>query len=175
MTEHPECMEFENALKEWIGQIMRLSMKGFIEYAAETKLSMPQIALLIRLNGKRRCAVTELGEEFGISGAAASQMVEKLVKMGLLERVEDPNDRRVRLLLLTPKGRLIVERNFEARQGWIKTFCSTISPELAHSATHIFRELIAAAQLLEGAECLETQHHPWQDRGQVSKMHPRRI
>jgi len=99
----------------------------------------------------------------------------KLVKMGLLERVEDPSDRRVRLLLLTSKGRLIVERNFEARQGWIKTFCSTISPELAYNATHIFRELITAAQHLEGAECLETQDHPWRDRGPLSRMHPRRI
>jgi len=175
MTEHSECVEFESALKEWIGQVMRFSMKGFIEYAAETRLSMPQIALLIRLNGKRRCAVTELGEEFGVSGAAASQMVEKLVQMGLLERVEDANDRRVRLLLLTPKGRAIVERNFEARQGWIKGFCGAVSPELAHNAAHIFRELMAAAQHLEGTERLEPQHHPWRDRERASRMHPRRI
>lgn len=174
MAEQSEYVEFENALKEWIRQVMRFSMKGFIEYAAETRLSMPQIALLIRLNSKKRCAVTELGEEFGISGAAASQMVDKLVQMGLLERVEDANDRRVRLLLLTQKGRAIVERNFEARQGWIKGFCSTVSPELARDAAQIFRELLAAAQVFEGTEHFETQHHLCRDRGWASRMHSRR-
>ncbi len=159
MAEQSEYVEFEDALREWIRHVMRFSMKGFIEYAAETRLSMPQIALLIRLNGKRRCAVTELGEEFGISGAAASQMVEKLVQMGLLERVE---------------GRAIVERNFEARQGWIKDFCSIVSPELARNAAHIFRELLAAAQVFEGTEHFQTQHHPWRDRGWGTRMHPRR-
>lgn len=147
-----ENIELENALKEWIGQVMRLSMKGFIEYSAETRLSMPQIAMLVRLNDRKHCAVTELGEEFGVSGAAASQMVEKLVQMGLLERVEDAHDRRIRRLFLTPKGKTIVERNFEARQGWIKGFCSTFSPEFAQSAAHMFRELSDAAQHFEVAQ-----------------------
>jgi DNA-binding MarR family transcriptional regulator len=174
MLDQSKYDEFEDALKEWMKHLLRLSMKGFIEYAAETKLSMPQIALLIRLNGKRRCGVTELGEEFGVSGAAASQMVDRLVQLGLLERVEDVDDRRVRRLLLTQKGRAIVERNFEARQGWIKSFCSTIRPELAHDAAHILRELVAAAQVFEGAEHVETLHRPWRDRGMAPRIHPRR-
>ncbi|MCE5255765.1 MAG: hypothetical protein LLF89_02840, partial [Spirochaetaceae bacterium] len=72
-----ENIELENALKTWMSQVMRLSMKGFIEYATETRLSMPQIAVLFLLNDNKHRAVTELGEEFGVSGAAASQMVEK--------------------------------------------------------------------------------------------------
>jgi DNA-binding MarR family transcriptional regulator len=172
MKEH---VEFENALKEWIGQVMQLSMKDFIEYSAETRLSMPQIAMLVRLNDRKHCAVTELGEEFGVSGAAASQMVEKLVQMGLLERVEDANDRRVRRLLLTPKGKTIVERNFEARQGWIKGFCATVTPEFARNAAHMFRELMDAAQRFEAGERFESQHHPCQDARRAARPHPRSV
>jgi DNA-binding MarR family transcriptional regulator len=100
-----ENIELENALKTWMGQVMQLSMRSFIEYTTETGLSMPQIAVLFLLNGDKHRAVTELGEEFGVSGAAASQMVEKLVQMGFVERREDSNDRRIRRLLLTTKGK----------------------------------------------------------------------
>lgn len=134
----PRNSELENALKAWISQVMRLSMRGFIEFATDTKLSMPQIAVLFRLSGDRRCAVTELGEEFGVSGAAASQMVEKLSQMGLIERIEDANDRRVKRLLLTPKGKKIVDRSIEARQEWISRFCDTFDSAEAETATALF-------------------------------------
>jgi len=138
-------IELEDALKAWISQVMRFSMRGFIEFATDSKLSMPQIAVLFRLSGDRRCAVTELGEEFGVSGAAASQMVEKLSQMGLIERLEDANDRRVKRLLLTQKGKNIVERSIEARQEWISHFSETFSSEEAREAAALLGEFTARA------------------------------
>lgn len=147
-----EYTELEKMLREWTVHVMRFSMKRFIEYAVGIDLSMPQIAMLIRLNGKRHCGVTKLGEEFGVSGPAASQMVEKLVRMGLIEREEDSNDRRIRQLVLTKKGRTIAERGVGAREEWIKGFCSTLSPELAQTATYTFKGLVEAAQRFEAGQ-----------------------
>lgn len=150
-----EYNELESALKAWISQIMRLSMRGFITFATESGLSMPQIAVLFRLNGDRRCAVTELGDELGVSGAAASQMVDKLVQLGMVERLEDPQDRRVRRLLLTEKGKKIVERSIEARQEWIGRFCSNLNEETAREAARLFNQFAHIAEQLEIA-----QHSP---------------
>ncbi len=141
-------IELEDALKAWISQVMRFSMRGFIEFATESKLSMPQIAVLFRLNGDKRCAVTELGEEFGVSGAAASQMVEKLSQMGLIERIEDANDRRVKRLFLTQKGKKIVEKSIEARQEWIAHFSEAFSSEEAREAIALLQEFTARANKL---------------------------
>lgn len=152
-------IELENALKAWISQVMRFSMRGFIEFATDTRLSMPQIAVLFRLSGDRRCAVTELGEEFGVSGAAASQMVEKLAQMGLIERLEDVNDRRVKRLLLTQKGKMIVDRSIEARQEWISRFCETFSPEEARIATKLFGEFAERATQLANSESVRSSGH----------------
>jgi len=113
-----EYEELEQALRAWVVQIMRLSIKSFMEFATRTGLSLSQIAVLFRLNGDKHCAVTNLGEELGISSAAASQMVEKLVQLGLLERIEDPNDRRIKRLLLTQSGKSIIEKSIKrARSG----------------------------------------------------------
>jgi DNA-binding MarR family transcriptional regulator len=150
-----EYSELENALKAWISQTMRLSMRGFITFATETGLSMPQIAVLFRLNGGKHCAVTELGDELGVSGAAASQMVDKLVQLGLIERQEDPHDRRVRRLSLTQKGKAIIARSIEARQEWIGRFCSSLSEEKAKEAAGLFNQFAQIAERLETALPIE--------------------
>lgn len=147
-----EYIELEKMLREWTMQVMRFSMKRFVEYAVGIDLSMPQIATLIRLNGEWRCGVTKLGEELGVSGPAASQMVEKLVQMGLIEREEDAHDRRIRRLVLTKKGKSIAERGVGAREEWIKGFCSTLPPELAQTATYTFKGLVEAARRFEAGQ-----------------------
>ncbi len=151
-------IELEEALKAWISQVMRFSMRGFIEFANNNKLSMPQIAVLFWLSGDRRCAVTELGEEFGVSGAAASQMVEKLSQMGFIERLEDANDRRVKRLFLTQKGKDIVERSIEARQEWISHFSEIFSSEEAREATALLGEFRARAMKLARSDSACAEH-----------------
>ncbi len=154
-------VELEDALKAWISQVMRFSMRGFIEFATESKLSMPQIAVLFRLSGDKRCAVTELGEEFGVSGAAASQMVEKLSQMGLIERLEDADDRRVKRLLLTQKSKKIVVRSIEARQEWIAHFSQTFSFEEAREAAAVLGKFTArATELSRGDSARGTRQGP---------------
>lgn len=45
-----------------------------------------------------------LGRSLGVSAPTASGLVDRLAEKGLLERVEDARDRRVRRLHLTPEG-----------------------------------------------------------------------
>jgi DNA-binding MarR family transcriptional regulator len=135
----------EEALIAWIRQVMSLSMRRFIGFATENKLKMSHIAVLFLLSGDARCAVTELGEEFGVSGAAASQMVEKLVQMGLVQRYEDANDRRIKRLKLTRKGKDIVNKSIEAREQWITSFAETFEAREAQETAHIFNALTERA------------------------------
>jgi len=138
-------LSLEEAIKAWISQVMRLSMRRFVSFATENKLSMSQIAVLFLLSGDARCAITELGEEFGVSGAAASQMVEKLVQMGYVERFEDVNDRRIKRLKLTRRGKDIVDKSIKAREQWITRFVETFKVEEAQETAHIFNALVERA------------------------------
>jgi DNA-binding MarR family transcriptional regulator len=47
---------------------------------------------------------TDLGHRLGISKQAAGKIVDRLVALGYVERVDDPADARRKLVRLTPRG-----------------------------------------------------------------------
>ena len=113
-------------LREWIGTFMRRSMRNWILYMKENDLSMSQVGALYQIH-RGRSNVSDLGEGLGISIAAASQMLERLVQQELIVRSEDLQDRRVKHLVLTDKGNGAVEESLQARQGWLDDLVSTLS------------------------------------------------
>jgi len=113
-------------LQELIGDFMRSSMRSLILYSKENGLSMSQIGALFQIY-HGRSNVSDLGEGLGITNAAASQMLERLVQQKLILRTEDPQDRRVKQLVLTDKGCRIMEESVRARQGWLDDLVSGLS------------------------------------------------
>jgi len=77
-------------LREWSGVFMRRSGRDFRGFMDETGLSFSQLNILMRLYHGGKCGVSEIGERLGISNAAASQSIDRLVNLGLIERSEDP-------------------------------------------------------------------------------------
>ena len=63
--------------------------------------------------------MSEISERFEVTPAAASQLVDKLVQNGYIQREEDPNDRRAKLLNLTDAGRDLVQQGIEERYRWM--------------------------------------------------------
>ncbi len=114
------------ALQEWIGDFMRSSMRSLFLYSKENGLSMSQIGALFQIyDGKSN--VSDLGEGLGITHAAASQMLERLVQQKLILRTEDPHDRQVKQLVLTAKGCRIMRESVRAHQGWLDDLVSGFS------------------------------------------------
>jgi DNA-binding MarR family transcriptional regulator len=64
-------------------------------------LTMPQLRALFAVRGSGPLAVSALAEAMGMRLAAASALANRLVRDGLLDRAEDPADRRRTLLTLT--------------------------------------------------------------------------
>jgi DNA-binding MarR family transcriptional regulator len=98
---------------------MHRSMRGWGRYAKSTGLSMPQFSIMMQLHHKGACGMSKISEGYHITPAAASQLVDKLVHSGLIQRVEDPTDRRAKLLSLTDKGREFVQQGIEERYRWV--------------------------------------------------------
>ena len=118
---------FEAALQEWVAVFMRRSMRSFIQYAREHGLSMSQINALFHIHHHGGSGVTDLGEHLGISNAAVSQLLERLVQQGLILRYEDPADRRAKKLTLTEKGAQTLQEGIHARQGWLHDLSAALS------------------------------------------------
>ena len=77
------------------------------ESLAETDLTPLEFAVMAYINadvGEPDIDLTSLAERIGIDRNNASLLVERLVSKGLVDRREHDEDRRVRLLRLTPHG-----------------------------------------------------------------------
>ena len=81
-------------IQEWSEVFMHRSGREFRRFMEKSNLSFSQVNVLMRLFHSADCGVSEIGEEMGITNPAASQAVDRLVQMGLIERTEDPDDRR---------------------------------------------------------------------------------
>ncbi|MCL5995304.1 MAG: MarR family transcriptional regulator [Chloroflexi bacterium] len=118
-----------HTLHEWMRVIMRHSMRNFILYTKEHKYSAAQLNTLLRIHRNGACSVSDLGEEMGVTSAAASQLLERLVQQGLAARSEDLRDRRNKVVTLTSAGRQIVQESIVVRQSWLDRLAELLTPE----------------------------------------------
>jgi DNA-binding MarR family transcriptional regulator len=118
---------FVDTLKEWFEVSIHRSMRDFIDYARKSGLSMSHLGALFHVHHKGSSGVTELGDYLGVTSAASSQMLERLVQQELILRTEDPDDRRVKQIVLTDEGHRILEEGVRARQGWLDDLANTMS------------------------------------------------
>ena len=92
----------------------------FMREASELELTFTQFkALMLLAHEPDELSVKDVSERLGISFPAASRAVEPLVKRGIVERAEDPLDRRVKRVRTTKEGDRLVERLIATR---IKSF-----------------------------------------------------
>jgi DNA-binding MarR family transcriptional regulator len=113
-------------LQRWIGVFMQRSMRDFMGYARESGLSMAQLGALFQIRRRGGCGVSELADELGVTSSAASQLLERLVHQGLILRLEDPSDRRVKQVILTDKGLQVLQEAIRARQSWLYDLADTL-------------------------------------------------
>jgi DNA-binding MarR family transcriptional regulator len=94
-------------------------------------LSMTQCKALLELGGLGQTAETwqvgDLAERFGVSVPSMSRAVDALVKAELATRVEDPDDRRVRQVRITGKGKELVDTLVTIRQTGMQAFAASLS------------------------------------------------
>ncbi len=110
---------FSRSVREWMDTFVQRSMRDSARYVKASGFSMPQFFLLMHLYRHDQCGISDLSAHMEITTPAASQLVDKLVQAGLLEREEDPNDRRVRQVALSPEGKQLIEQGIEERYRWV--------------------------------------------------------
>jgi DNA-binding MarR family transcriptional regulator len=144
--------ELDQALRDWVAVFIRRSMHEFMDSMKDTGLSMPQLTTLIRLHYHGPCPISGIGDDLGVTTAAASQMVDRLVHLGLLERTEAPDDRRVRNVHLTNAAVDLVRCAVEARVGWMRDLSTEMTPKQQAYVVQSIRYLTQAALALENRQ-----------------------
>ena len=87
-----------------------------LQSVAGEKSSFTRLKVLKLLSLGETQTVGDIAVFLGVSAAAASKTVDKLVRRGYVERKEDSEDRRAARLLLTEAGRKVLE-NYERERN----------------------------------------------------------
>ena len=91
-------------------------IQDFMRFMKQQGLSTPQINALMYIYHAGGCQVSDIGVLAEVSNAAASQLVERLVQQGLVERREDPMNRRTKILRLTEQGKALIQSSVHSNR-----------------------------------------------------------
>jgi DNA-binding MarR family transcriptional regulator len=139
---------FSATLHEWLGIFRRSLMGNFFTYARNNGLTMAQFGTMLHIFHKGACGVSDIGNDLGVTNSAASQMLERMVQLRLISRSEDPTDRRVKHIVLTDKGRQIIEESSLAFQTWMEDLAGTMTSEEQEQVRDALTILIEKANQL---------------------------
>jgi MarR family 2-MHQ and catechol resistance regulon transcriptional repressor len=113
--------------------VMMRAMRALTRYAAagieETGLCLSDFGVLELLLHKGPSPVNTIGPIVGLTPGSISIAVDRLVAKGLVSRVESAQDRRVRIVALTPRGKHLIVSAFRKHSGQMKRVFSELSPE----------------------------------------------
>ena len=113
--------------------IMMKAMRALTRYAAadieETGLGLSDFGVLEALLHKGPLPVNTIGPIVDLTPGSISIAVDRLLAKGLVSRVESVEDRRVRIVALTPRGKDLIVSAFRRHAGQMKKVFSELSPE----------------------------------------------
>ena len=113
--------------------VMMKAMRAVTRYAAagieETGLGLSDFGVLELLLHKGPMPVNTIGPIVDLTPGSISIAVDRLVAKSLVSRVESAEDRRVRIVALTPRGRDLIVSAFREHSGQMKKVFSELSPE----------------------------------------------
>lgn len=145
-----------------------------LDALSEQKVTFSQIKLLKMVSLTEGYTVSNVAQFLGVSTAAASRAVDRLVRRHLLKRTESPSDRRVVHLSLTPEGTTLLARYEASADRALQQVFGSLPPEQLREASEFLDRLsvsIVEGQNGERDMCFRCGIH-FRDRCLLRKSHP---
>lgn len=86
-------------------KLFSLRIRKFVDHLKQNELSLNQFTILFLIYRGESCSSSQLCDKLQLKAASVSYLIDSLEKRGLVERVENPEDRRSQHIVLTPEGR----------------------------------------------------------------------
>jgi MarR family transcriptional regulator, 2-MHQ and catechol-resistance regulon repressor len=143
---------FQGTDHVWL--VMMKAMRALTRYAAadieEIGLGLSDFGVLEVLLHKGPLPVNTIGQIVDLTPGSISIAVDRLFAKGLVTRVESTEDRRVRIIALTPRGKDLIVPAFRKHSGQMRRVFSELSAEELHCLDMALKKLgKRAAALME--------------------------
>ncbi len=133
-------------------------IQDFMQFMHQTGLSRHEIHALLHVYHAGECRISDIAALSGASVPAASQLVERLVQQGLVERTEDPANRRIKKVRLTDKSRELLRQGVAANHFLSELMAAM--PEKQRRAVHTaFGYLADASEKIQASHKRKVEHH----------------
>ncbi len=109
----------------------------------ELNMSTPQLKALLLISEEEGIRMRELARKLGGSFSNATVLVDRLVDRGLVERLAEPQDRRVVLVRATEEGQRLIERLITSWRTLSAPLLEALAPEdlaTVQKALHVLLE-----------------------------------
>jgi DNA-binding MarR family transcriptional regulator len=134
--------------------LVGLAARTLGEIGAEVTLSQYRALVLLAVRGRQRTG--DLAAELGVQSSTVTRLCDRLIRRGLIERVRQPDDRRVAWLDLTGEGAGLVADTMAHRRAAIAELVSSAELEQPAGLAPVLDALVEAAG--------ETTDPDWLDR-----------
>ncbi len=122
-------LELIRALEALLHQLSCTKADSDLRSMVELDLSISQFRCLILLGRHTEALpINELADRLDLTLATAGRNVDRLLVHGLVERREDPQDRRVRLVSLSDAGRTIMTEIDAHHRNALVAFAQSLDP-----------------------------------------------
>ena len=137
-------MEQRARAVELFRQVNRFMRAGDLGDIAVGELTVAQLRVLFRLRNHGPITSGQLAGGLGVTLPTVTSVIDRLVRQGLVERRDDPNDRRRVIVAVTSGGQALVERIQQGRRARLAQAVEALAIEdLDHLAAGL--EALAAA------------------------------
>lgn len=106
-----------------------------------TGLCASDFGVLEALLHKGPLPVNVLGRKLLLTSGSITTAVDRLVERGLVNRMDDPADRRVRLVTLTPEGRRLIKPAFARHRSDLDDVVAVLTPKERATLVTLLRKL----------------------------------
>ena len=122
----PESLTSEvvDLFRDLLHALLRSSVGAWVDLP----LSLPQLRALFIVAHNRSSSVMTIAQALGIGEPTASHLIDRLVQAGLIERAEDPQDRRRARVQLSAEGQALIEKLL-GWEGFLNRRLSQVSAE----------------------------------------------
>ncbi len=145
MTSHDDVF---GALHDFLSACTSSGDSDTVDRFVDLELSLSQVkALFVLGHADEAMAINALAERIRLSFAAAGRIVDGLVTSGLVERRENPDDRRVKLVTITAAGREVTASEIDAKQAAMRAQIQRLTPDEADRLAEAMRPLLSSTRI----------------------------
>jgi DNA-binding MarR family transcriptional regulator len=120
--------ESARELLEVVPLVMR-EIRSQMRSRRSLELTIPQFRTLAFVNRNKGSSLYEVSDHMGLTPPSVSTLVDGLIERGMMEREEDPTDRRRVRLAVTSHGRAILETASHETLTYLAKKLSNVTPD----------------------------------------------